>query len=180
MTDDEYNVFECLADGSFLWRTSVRGLASARLELHKLSGTNSKDHFAMNLQTRELVFSANAERRGPVAKRVFQIAYTEELRRKRADVLRGLGFDVLSVIGNEAAKTVLSASSMDGEVAYFMIGHAAPEQTRKEMLDWLKARYPTAKIIALNPPNQQLPGADYNVLQNGPEAWMSLVAPHVA
>ncbi len=40
------------------------------------------------------------------------------------------------------------------------------------MVDWLKAKYPNVKVLALNPPNQQLPGADYNVVQNGPEKWL--------
>ena len=54
-------------------------------------------------------------------------------------------------------------------------GHG-PAQTRKEMIDWLKMNYPRVKILALNPLTQQLPNADYNILQNGPEAWLPLVA----
>jgi len=51
-----------------------------------------------------------------------------------------------------------------------------PAQTRKEMIDWLKMNYPRVKILALNPLTQQLPNADYNILQNGPEACLPLVA----
>jgi hypothetical protein len=58
------------------------------------------------------------------------------------------------------------------------VGHAAPEQARKEIVDWLKAHYPNVRILALNPPNQMVPNADYNVLQNGPELWLPLLASH--
>jgi len=44
------------------------------------------------------------------------------------------------------------------------------------MIDWLKMNYPRVKILALNPLTQQLPNADYNILQNGPEACLPLVA----
>jgi hypothetical protein len=56
-----------------------------------------------------------------------------------------------------------------------MVGHAAAKLTRNEIVDWLRARYPTPKIIALNPPDEQIPSADYNVLQNGPELWLPIV-----
>jgi short-subunit dehydrogenase involved in D-alanine esterification of teichoic acids len=79
------------------------------------------------------------------------------------------------VIGNEAAKVLLS-TMQHTDLALFIVGHAAPEQTRKEMVDWLKAKYPNVKVLALNPPNQQLPDADYNVVQNGPEKWLPFVS----
>ena len=58
----------------------------------------------------------------------------------------------------------------------FIVGDAAPEQTRKEMVDWLKARYPDVKILALNQAeHRQLAGADYNATLNGPTEWLSMV-----
>ncbi len=108
-------------------------------------------------------------------KRIFQIAYTEQLRSERAELLRGLGYGVVSVIGNEAAKVLLSAIQYV-DLALFIIGHAAFEQTRNEIVDWLKEKYPNITILALNPPNQELPGADYNVIQNGPERWLPFLS----
>jgi len=55
------------------------------------------------------------------------------------------------------------------------VGHAAPEQTRQEIVDWLKVKYPQTTVLALNPRNQELVGADYNVVQNGPEKWLPYV-----
>jgi hypothetical protein len=80
-------------------------------------------------------------------------------------------------MGNEAANVLLTTLHHDNlGIALFIVGHAAPAQFRNEMVDWLKANYPKAKILALNPPNQQVSNADYNVLQNGPEAWIPFVA----
>ncbi len=109
-----------------------------------------------------------------MTKRIFQIAYTEKLRSERAELLRHLGYLVISVIGNESAKALLSAGQPD--LMLFIIGHAAPEQTREEMVDWLKANYPNVRILALNPPNQQLPGADYNAIETKPNEWLPFVA----
>ncbi len=49
---------------------------------------------------------------------------------------------------NEAAKVALSSFR---EVDLFIVDYTAPEQTRKEMVGWLKANYPKVKILALNP-----------------------------
>ena len=178
--DSEYNIFECLPDGSVIWRESVSGLVSTRARLQELARTASNDYIAMRLPTREVVFRADASRKEVVlAKRVFQVAYTERLRKQRAELLRSRGYGVLSVIGNEAAKAVLSALRIPGDDIYlFIVGHGAPEQARKEIVDWLKGHYPNVRILAFNPPNQMVPNADYNVLQNGPELWLPLLASH--
>jgi hypothetical protein len=42
----------------------------------------------------------------------------------------------------------------------FIVGPAAPEDTRREIVDWLKEKYPTVKIPALHPPHQQVSNAD--------------------
>jgi hypothetical protein len=173
----EYEIFECQPDGSVNWLDSAPDLTNARLLLQKFAKSSNNEHFGMCLATRELVFRAGISWKGPaLAKRVFQIAYTETLGQVRADLLRSLGYGVLSVIGNDAAKNLLRMLQIRGEdIAFFMVGHAAHQLTRNEIVDWLRARYPTGKIIALNPPNEQIPRADHNVLQNGPELWLPLV-----
>jgi len=57
-----------------------------------------------------------------------------------------------------------------------MVGHEAAKQEREEIVDWLKVRYPKVPIVALNPPNQQLSGADYNARQNVPESWLPFIS----
>jgi hypothetical protein len=78
-------------------------------------------------------------------KRIFQVAYREEHFVARANLLRCQGYTVTSAIGNEAAKTVLPLLP---PVDLFIIGHAAPEQTRLDMVAWLRGRYPQTSILA--------------------------------
>ncbi|HXQ34544.1 MAG TPA: hypothetical protein VN843_11080, partial [Anaerolineales bacterium] len=108
------------------------------------------------------------------AKRILQIAYTEELRLARAELLRSLGYAVLSAVGNEAAKFLLTALRLDN-LGLFIVGRGAPVETRKDMVDWLKANYPSARILALNLPNECVPDADYNAEENRMQAWAPLV-----
>lgn len=176
--DLEYDIFESLQDGSLTWRATVHGLRSARLRIAELAKNTGNEHFAMHLPTGEVVFPLDTSKATSPAgaiKRIFQVAYTERLRNERAELLRRLGYGIISVIGNEAAKVLLSAMQ-HAELALFIVGHAAPEHTRREMVDWLKAKYPNVKVLALNPPDQQLPGADCNVVQNGPEKWLPFVS----
>ena len=92
----------------------------------------------------------------------------------RTRVLRLQGYEVVSVIGNEAAKVVLS---MPEHYDFFIVGHAAEDEVRKEMVLWLKAHYPGVLILSLNPPKVSvLAGADYNVKLNGPETWLPIIA----
>jgi hypothetical protein len=178
MMDREYDIFESLQDGSVAWRATVHGLRSARLRIAELVKNTGNEHFAVYPPTGEVVFPVDASKaNSPTSaiKRIFQIAYTERLRSERTELLRRLGYGIISVIGNEAAKVLLS-TMQHTDLALFIVGHAAPEQTRKEMVDWLKAKYPNVKVLALNPPNQQLPDADYNVVQNGPEKWLPFVS----
>ena len=83
----------------------------------------------------------------------------------------------VAAIGNEAAKVVLSATQ---HYDLFIVGHAAPEKTRMEMVDRLKTHYPGVKVLALNPPNEQVANADYNVRQDQPENWLPIISQELA
>lgn len=172
----EYEIFECLPSGYVNWRDSAPDLTSAHLRLNEFAKNSENDYFGLCLATRELVFRTDGAAHPPLGKRVFQIAYTEKLMRERADVLRSLGFGVLSVIGNEPAKTLLALAQIRSEHLYFfMVGHAAPSSTRAEMVAWLRVHYSGVRIIALNPPEEQIPTADYNAPQKAPELWLPIV-----
>src|SRR5258708_46799 len=109
----------------------------------------------------------------PTRRIVFQIGYDEKGLNARAELLRRFGHEVISVTHNEAAKVALRSYR---DIDVFIVGHTAPEQTRKDMVAWLKANYPKVKIVALNPSRHQLVGADYNVVLNEHDEWMSLLA----
>lgn len=173
----EYEIFECLPSGDVNWRDSAPDLTSARLLLNQFAKDSENDCFGICLATGELVFRIDDGARRPLlAKRVFQIGYSEKLMRERANLLRSLGFGVLSVIGNEPAKTLLTLAQIRGEdLSFFMVGHAAPSSTRAEMVAWLRAHYPGVRTIALNPPEERIPNADYNAPQKAPELWLPIV-----
>lgn len=106
--------------------------------------------------------------------RIFQIAYDEMLLITRGELLKRRGYEVSSVLGNEAAKRAL-----DKRQTYylFIVGHDAPRETREDMVRWLKTNFPGTKVLALNPPYQtKLTEADYNFHLNGPEEWLAAVA----
>jgi len=105
-------------------------------------------------------------------KRIFQVAYREEHFLARADLLRRQGYTVTSTIGNEAAKAVLP---MLPQVDLLIIGHAAPEQTRLEMVAWLSERYPRTSILALNPSYERLGTLPLNAVHYPPQAWLPLI-----
>ena len=105
-------------------------------------------------------------------RRIFQITYDQALGLRTAELLRSRGYGVISVIGNEAAKVLLSSIQ---RYDLFIVGHTAPEEARIEIVNWLKAQYPAVKILALNPPDQQVPKADFNV-PHGPENWLPIVS----
>ncbi len=107
-------------------------------------------------------------------KRVFQIAYDEMLLVSRAELLKNRGYEVSSALGNDGAKRILDKRE---RYRIFIVGHAAPKETREDMVRWLRANFPNTKILVVNPPSLAiLAGADYNVVLNGPEEWLSIVA----
>jgi len=181
--DRDYEIFECLSDGFVMWRARETGLRNARLKLDALLRQTGQEYFAIHLMTRDVIFATDQSRAGSgrATKRIFQIAYTEALRVSRSELLRSLGYPVVSVVGNEAAMTLLTTLRHDKlDIAVFIVGHAAPADARKEMVEWLKANYPMAKVLALNSPNQQIELADYNVKQNGPDSWLPLVMSNIS
>ena len=89
--------------------------------------------------------TAATERTKPL---IFQIAYDELLMASRAALLKAHGFEVISVLGNEAAKAALTDAQ---NYSLFIVGHLANLEARREMATWLESHYPKVPILALNP-----------------------------
>jgi hypothetical protein len=172
--EHEYELFERFPNGTLQWRGVARGLIQARLKLEGFARETRNELFAMDLNQHFVAIRLNATvAQQKTIKRLFQIAYDEKLLVMRGEILRAQGYEVTSVIGNETAMTVLGIGE---DFDLFVIGHAAPQETRIAMVAWLKARYPKTKIVALNPPECEcLAGADYNARQNGYEVWLPTV-----
>jgi hypothetical protein len=169
-----YEIFEVMPNGSPQRVTVVRGLEFAEAALQRLVKDTSNECYAADAETRQIVMQINMGRaKLRATRRIFQIAYDEGLGLQRAELLRARGYGVISVVGNQAAKLLLSSIQ---HYDLFIVGHAAPEETRREIVGWLKAEYPKVKILALNPLHQQVLRADCNVRQNGPDTWLPIVA----
>jgi hypothetical protein len=169
-----YEIFEVMPNGSPQRVTAVTGLEFAKVAIENLVKQTNNECSVVDAKTRQVVIQMNVARaKLRATTRIFQIAYDEDMGLRRAELLRSRGYGVISVVGNQAAKLLLSSIQHYG---LFIVGHAAPEETRREIVDWLKDEYPKVKILALNPLNQQILRADYNVRQNGPENWLPIVA----
>jgi PAS domain S-box-containing protein len=105
---------------------------------------------------------------------IVQIAYDRTLRISREELLKDCRYQVFSVLGNDEAKRVINRMHRH---CFFIVGHGAPKETREEMVRWLKANFPDAKILALNPPDHaDLAEADYNLAVNDSEEWLAVIA----
>src|SRR6266566_1208968 len=166
-----------MPDGSTIKRAAVSGLEFAKLAAEELSKRTTNECLASDEKTHQVVAQMNVPSAKRTIKRIFQISYDEAAGLRRTEVLRSRGYGVISVLGNEAAKVLLSSIQ---HYDLFIVGPAAPEERRREMVDWLKEKYPTVKILALNPLHQQLANADYNARADGPENWLPLVAERFA
>lgn len=174
----DYDLFEEFPDGLPLWRGRVSGLREARLGLFELSKITKNECFAIHLATEEIVARVNVGAATGEKPLVFQISYASQLGEARSEFLKRQGFNVLTVYGNDAAKLVLRPPE---KYDLFIVGHAAPEPTRREMVEWLKEKYPGVRILALNAPGiPNLVGADYNVKLNGPETLLPVICSALA
>jgi len=172
-----YEVIEVLPNGSRQMVTVVSGLEFAKAALEDLAKHTHDECLAVDAETHQVVLQLNVESaKLQATKRVFQIAYDEELALQRTQLLKSQGYIVMSVIGNEAAKVILRSTQHND---LFIVDHAAPEETRREMVDWLRANYAKAKILALNPSGQKIPSADFNVTDDTPDKFVPIVAQHL-
>ncbi len=161
-----FDIFKVESDGP-RWMEAAENLERAKARVKILATSSPGEYVIANQDTGEKISIK------PKTKRIlFQIGYDEKGINARAELLRRFGHEVISVTNNEAAKIALSAYH---DVDLFIVGHLAPEQTRKEMVAWLKANYPKVKIVALNPSRDQLIGADHNVVLNDRDEWLALL-----
>lgn len=170
----EYEIFEQFPDGASVWRGHASGLHNVRAKLEEMARNTVNECFAIYLPTKEIVARLNGRERGATGKKIiFQIAYDEKQASERREILKLCGYEVVSVIGNEAAKVILG---MPQHCDLFIIGNGGHEKERKELVKWLRMNYSNVRILALNSPGiRELAGVDFNVEANGPRAWLRLV-----
>jgi hypothetical protein len=163
-----FHILKVQSDGTLHWMEGAVSVERAKARMKILAASSRGEYVITNLTNKRIRIESHGKRI------MFQIGYNEKELNARAELFRCCGHEVISVADNEAAKRVLVAIQ---NVDVFVVGHTAPEQTRKEMVDWLKANFPKVKIVALIPSaNRQLPRADYNVVLNDSYEWSSLLA----
>jgi CheY-like chemotaxis protein len=164
-----FHIRKVESDGSSRLIEEASDLERARARVKKLAAFSPGEYIIANQQTGEKISI-----KSPVKQIVFQIGYDEKDLHARAELFRRCGHQVMSVADNEAAKRALTSIE---NVDVFVVGHTAPEETRREMVDWLKANFPRVRVVALIPSaNRQLPSADYNIVLNDWDEWLSLLS----
>ena len=162
------HIFKVQSDGSLRWVEAAAHVERAKARAKALAASSPGEYVISNLTGEKISIKS------PPKQIVFQIGYDEKDLNARAELFRRVGHHVISVPDNDAARRALTSIE---KVDVFVVGHAAPEQTRKEMVDWLKTNFPKVKIVALIPSaNRQLPRADYNIVLNDWDEWLSLLA----
>src|SRR6516162_9709490 len=163
-----FHIFKVQSNGSRRWIEAAVNLDHAKLRVKVLAASSPGEYVITNLTAQEISIKSHPKRI------MFQIGYDEKELNARAELFRRLGHEVISVVDNEAAKHALA---LIANVDVFVVGYKAPEQTRKEMVDWLKNSFPKVKIVALIPSaNRELPRADYNIVLNDWDELLSLLA----
>jgi 5'(3')-deoxyribonucleotidase len=162
-----FHIFKVQSDGSLRWMDAAVDVDHAKARV-KVLATSSPGEYVITNMTGEKISVKTLPK-----KIIFQIGYSEKELNTRAELFRRCGHEVISVADNEAAKQALT-SNPNADI--FVVGHTAPEQTRTDMVDWLKANFPNVKVVALIPSaSQQLQRADYNVVLNDWDEWISLL-----
>ena len=165
----QFHICKVESDGSLRLIEQADDLERARDRVKKLSAFSPGEYVISNQQTGE-----KTSMKSHVKQIVFQIGYDEKDLNARAELFRRCGHHVISVVDNAAAKHALSSIQ---DVDVFVVGPNAPEETRKEMVDWLKTNFPKIKVVALIPSAScKLPSADYNIVLNDWDEWLSLLA----
>jgi len=162
-----FHIFKVQSDGSLRWMEAAADVERAKARVGVLAVSSPGEYVITNMTGEKISIKTLPKRI------VFQIGYNEKELNARAELFRRCGHEVISVPDNEAAKQALNSIH---NVDIFVVGQAAPEQTRKEMVDWLKANFPKIKIVALIPSaDHKLQSADYNVVLNDWDEWISVL-----
>ena len=162
-----FDIFKVESSGP-RWMEVAADLERATARVKVLAASSPGEYVILNQNTGEKISIK------PKAKRIlFQVGFDEKGLNARVELLRRFGHEVISVTHNEAAKVALGSFR---DVDLIVIDYKAQEQARKELVAWLKENYPKVKIVALNPSKDPLIGADYNVVLNDPDEWLSLLA----
>src|SRR5947199_9331145 len=125
-----FHIFKVQSDGSLRWIEGAVNVERAKARLKVLAASSRGEYVISELTGKKISIKSVPKLT------IFQIGYNEKELHARAELFRHCGHEVISAADNEAAKRVLTSIQ---SVDVFVVGHMAPEQTRKEMVDWLRS-----------------------------------------
>jgi hypothetical protein len=163
-----FHIFKVQSDGRLRWMEGAVNVERAKARVKVLATSSRGEYVITNLTGKKISIKSLPKLT------IFQIGYDEKELNARTELFRHCGHEVISAADNEAAKRVLASIA---KVDVFVVGQMAPEQTRKEMVDWLKVNFSRVKIVALIPSaDGQVPRADYNIILKDRDEWLSAFA----
>jgi hypothetical protein len=120
-----FHIFKVQSDGSLRWMEAAVDVESAKACAKVLAASAPGEYVITNMTGEKISVKF------PPRRIMFQIGYDEKELKVRAELFRRVGHEVMSVADNEAAKSALTSIH---NVDVFVVGHTAPEQTRRKWL----------------------------------------------
>jgi hypothetical protein len=104
---------------------------------------------------------------------IVQIEHRESLLSTRKEILRVLGYPVVSILGFDAAKGFDFGGH---EVGVVVIGHRAPWHERRELVSHFRRTLPSVSIVALlGRHDEPFTGAHYSIPADSPPKWLRTI-----
>jgi len=167
-----YDLFQ-IDGGCPIWCTQVAGLIHAGFKLREISSNSPNECYAIQRSTNYVVARLNLPARVG-APRVFHIAYDLTLADKLARELPWHGLRFSYAAGNNLAYTILMTPM---KCNAFMLGYAAPIETRRDAAAWLADNYPDVPVVALKSIGEpDVDPAKFNIELDGDGALLAVLA----
>jgi hypothetical protein len=169
-----FDIFKLEESQSVLWVESATDLDSAIERIAQLMISMPAEYLILSHRTGNKLRIRPGRKNGDRKPRVFLIDYEGDVLKARAELLKALGCEVDSALGNVAAIHKLAPCAAPCDL--FVLGHGGNESERQEMAAFLKSTNPDTEILALSPAGEpELPGAHYALRQDGTEEWLVVV-----
>ena len=106
---------------------------------------------------------------------ILQVAYYDTLKEIRAEILKDVGYEVTSVLGNDNAMALSGVVIAAADLV--VVGFSASHSIRAAMVHWFKAQYPKIPVVVLRFNSwEKFPEAEVSTLSEDPTIWLAEVA----
>jgi len=106
---------------------------------------------------------------------ILQVAYYRPLQELRAETLRGAGYQVTSVSGNNEAMGLNAAVVAAADLV--LVGFSAEHSIRSAIVHWFKLHYPNIPVVVLQFNDwERFAEADVATVSEDPAIWLAEIA----